>query len=418
MSGALLRLARDERGATLATTAMLLMVLLGFVGVGLDVGVDYTARRAVQAAADAAAFSAAVAGTVGDTDLTAQARAVAAQYGLSDGTNGVSIAVNNPPTTGPNAGKDAAVEVIVSRPSPGLFSRLFVANPDPIRARAVALEGAVPGCMLALAPKGAGAVTLNGASSISFPNCSIYDNSGDPSAAMIINGGISVDARSLEIVGKLLQNPVAPLQAAVHERVSPAPDPYAGTPVPPTRSCSISSNQVWSAGTHSYAASGSTPFVFCNGGLTVMGGEVDFGPGTYVFKGGTFTVNGSGIKIAGAGVTFVFTQGASLIVNGAPQLTLSAPTSGTTAGLLFFMDPKSSPGSSVTINGSSTDSFQGAMYFPHHGLILNGSVAAPNGGCAEIIADTITVNGVVQLDDRCAGSGVKPIGGPPAKLVE
>ena len=47
----------EQDGYILASTAMLLVVLLGFVAVGVDLGVLFSARTAAQRAADAAALA-------------------------------------------------------------------------------------------------------------------------------------------------------------------------------------------------------------------------------------------------------------------------------------------------------------------------------------------------------------------------
>ena len=46
--GLLRRIARDQRGATAITTALVLLVLVGFVGLGTEVGMWYAERRAMQ----------------------------------------------------------------------------------------------------------------------------------------------------------------------------------------------------------------------------------------------------------------------------------------------------------------------------------------------------------------------------------
>jgi Flp pilus assembly pilin Flp len=52
------RISRDQNGATAITTALVLLVLVGFVGLGTEVGMWYAERRAMQNASDAAALGA------------------------------------------------------------------------------------------------------------------------------------------------------------------------------------------------------------------------------------------------------------------------------------------------------------------------------------------------------------------------
>src|SRR5688572_15167121 len=50
------RIARDERGATAIMTALVATILIGFVGLGTEVGMWYAERRAMQTASDSAAM--------------------------------------------------------------------------------------------------------------------------------------------------------------------------------------------------------------------------------------------------------------------------------------------------------------------------------------------------------------------------
>ena len=130
----------------------------------------------------------------------------------------------------------------------------------------------------------------------------------------------------------------------------PAKDPYGSVPAPPIpASCSSFPN----SGTAS-------PGKFC-GGVTING-TVNLNPGVYVISGGTLKVNASA-KVSGSGVMFYLTNGATLQFNGNSHFNLSAATSGTYQGLLFFSD-RNDPYVDQTINGNATSIMTGAMYFP------------------------------------------------------
>jgi Putative Flp pilus-assembly TadE/G-like len=71
---------QGERGVLAIVTALCFVVLIGFVGLGIDVGMWYRTQRASQNAADAAALAAAInAGTT----YASEAKAVAANTDLS-----------------------------------------------------------------------------------------------------------------------------------------------------------------------------------------------------------------------------------------------------------------------------------------------------------------------------------------------
>jgi hypothetical protein len=65
-----------------------------------------------------------------------------------------------------------------------------------------------------------------------------------------------------------------------------------------------------------------------------------------------------------------------ITLNGTTQANFSAPTSSPLAGILFFQDPSASSGSGSIINGNSSSTFDGALYFPTTQLTYNGNSSA------------------------------------------
>src|SRR5215469_4258124 len=87
------RFRADQSGNYLIMMALLMPVLIGFVGLGTDYALWVYTHQAAQAAAESAAVSAATAAN----NLTVEAQAVTASYGFVDGSNGVTVTVNQPP---------------------------------------------------------------------------------------------------------------------------------------------------------------------------------------------------------------------------------------------------------------------------------------------------------------------------------
>jgi hypothetical protein len=133
-----------------------------------------------------------------------------------------------------------------------------------------------------------------------------------------------------------------------------------------------------------------------NGGINIIGNaNVTFNPGTYVIAGGGLSVTGNS-TLSGNGVTFYLTTGSGsygpVDITGNATVNLTAPTSGSLAGILFFQDRSIPAGSAAsTIIGNSSSTFDGTMYFSTTGLTYLGNSASS--GYTILIADTITITG-------------------------
>src|SRR5215831_11642971 len=149
----LVRLLRDEAGISLIPMTLMLPVMVGFAGLGTEAGLWLYSHQSLQAAADAAAVSGALDVNSSSADVTTQADAISAQYGFANGTGGVTVTVNHPPTGSLNGynGNTAAVEVIITRPQTRLLSAFFGSGSPNITARAVGfLNSTSSSCLLAL----------------------------------------------------------------------------------------------------------------------------------------------------------------------------------------------------------------------------------------------------------------------------
>jgi hypothetical protein len=133
-----------------------------------------------------------------------------------------------------------------------------------------------------------------------------------------------------------------------------------------------------------------------------------------VIDGGTFKIN-SNADITGSGVTFYLTNGATLQFNGNAHVVLSAPTTGTYSGLLFFGD-RTQAFASNTLNGNNSSEMTGAVYFPSQEVDFLGNFSG-NNGCLQVISDRIyyTGNGTFRTD--CTGDGMKDIVTPGSVAV-
>lgn len=118
--------ASNERGQVFVLSALILTLLLGMTALVLDVGSWFRGQRQMQATADAAAL----AGAQALPDSTANASALAVNYGNQ---NGGGVLAADVTFTGSNI-----ISVVAREQSPGFFSRIFGINLVNVNAKAQA----------------------------------------------------------------------------------------------------------------------------------------------------------------------------------------------------------------------------------------------------------------------------------------
>lgn len=396
------RLASDSGGTIAILSAVSIAALVGFTGLAIDVGVWQMHRRDIQGTADSAAYSAAVA--IGKhADATKNAKGITAQMGFVDGVGGVAVAVNTPPTQGKYAGNHTAVEVIVSAPQQSYFSKLYLSSAPTEAASAVGLFGDTNTqyCVLSLDPSASGAVTTWGSSNVDFNNCSLQVDSSN-TQALNVGGNGSLTATQISVTGNYTTGNASTLtydymSAPGAPRIA---DPYANV-VAPTATCPGYSKNV---------PTGTVPAgSYCNG-MTFNAGASYVLSGTYIVSGShsCFCVNGGATLTSGVGgATIILTDGAWVKIDSNSTVTLTAPTSGTYSGLVFFQDKLDTQ--AAILNGGTLQNYTGALYFPGANLTYSG-----NGGqsqCTQIVALTVTFTGNSTIQSNCTGTGVATITG-------
>jgi len=426
-----MRVFREESGQALVFTALCMTVLLGFMALAIDVGLLFRARRNVQIVADAAAVAAALDykynGVVSSAKAAGQAAATA--NGMTNGVGGVTVAINLPPSYGPYASSTGFAEAIVIDPSPTTFMHIFThSSSADVSSRAVAGAGSTSGCMWTLDRSGTD-VSLTGSGAISAPSCDIYDDS-SASSALTLTGSGSIDAKAVGVVGGYNETGSGSISPTPVTGIAPAADPLSGLPVPtiPTGTCSSSCTQsntgsgnlTISQGTYtnisntgsgtltlnpgnyiitgSLTNTGSGSLILGAGNYTIDGNfsstgstSLTLGAGLYIVE-GNLTLTGSG-SMTGSGVTF-YTEGTTA-VTGSGGMNLTAPTSGTYSGVLFFQSRTDS--SSFSLTGSGGDKIQGILYAPDSALSLTGSGSLSV--ALDMITDSLSVTGSGTITD-------------------
>jgi hypothetical protein len=322
------------------------------------------------------------------------------------------VAINNPPSTGPNAANSAYVEAIVSKPEPTYFLRVLGVSTLTVSARAVAYEGNGPNCIYVLNPSASGALSANGNVTIAIGCGLLVDSSS--STGLSVVGHVSITASTIGIVGGYSAGGSSTFTPTPKTGVIAASDPLAYVPAPTVGSCAHTNFSL----NGSNGSSGSPYQLYAGtycGGITVHGNAVlNFNPGTYVLAGGGMSISAN-TTMTGTGITFYNTTGTggygAISFSGNGTANLSAPTSGPLAGILFFQD-RSIPGTAAgsTITGNSSSTFDGAIYFATTALSFGGN--SSSSGYSIVVANQLTVSGNASIGSNYSSlTGGSPIKG-------
>ena len=271
--------------------------MIGLAGLGAEASGWWVTKRNMQGAADAAAYSAAVAKASGatPTSYTNAARSIAGTFNFNNGTGGVSVAVNSPPTSGSHTGDERRRRGGDQPAADAAGLGLFLDTGPTIATRSVALASVSgSGCVLALDRGSVTDVTESGNTTLNLNNCSLYINSPN-AAALSMSGGATTNANAAYISGSYSTSGGAHLNttSGTHTGVNPINDPYANVPMPSYSFCDQPNSYSPTGGSQTLNASGTTPYAFCSGLSLTGSASLTLGPGIYIVDHGVFTMSGS-----------------------------------------------------------------------------------------------------------------------------
>ncbi len=440
---------RCERGATFVYVAILLPAFIGFIGLGVDVGLWQVTKRDTQIIADASAVAGAlevmrfqVDPTEADTNQAALTAAIANGYDAAGGLDG--IVINDPPVSGPYAGVGGTVEVIMTRQAPIFFSSLFRTEPVLVRSRAVAASGTGDGCIWALSPDDDPALKLAGNAEINI-DCGVRVFSDADGALTCAGGQTTLDTNGHDIL----------VTGTADDCVTPEAQPYpAGSDLllsmdEPELDCSSDDprkynlvdefvggvlNPVLTAAGFDtnadgilndldvkgfftpenypiYATRNFSPGCY-SGAITIHASDVvTFNPGLFTLDGAPFTIN-AGANVYGAEVMFYLNPSKTphdVDFTGQANVSLSAPTAdcddtvwvdcGYYESILFFesrnVDVKTL---THTFAGGANMDLNGILYFSSTDVMFAGG-SETDASSISIIAYTITFTGTTDIGD-------------------
>ncbi|PWE18373.1 hypothetical protein DDZ18_01850 [Marinicauda salina] len=402
------RFVAERRGHAAIITALAAPVLVGSAGLGVEAGYWFYKQRVAQMSADIAAYSGAVAARSGGDSLNAVVQEEAARHGF-DASIGA-LTINNPPTGGPNQ-HNRAVEVRIDQTYPRLFSALFLDSDVTISVRAVALfQEPGEACILALEQFESDAMIFTGNSNASLTDCQLMSNS-IASDALSVQGSGTVTTTCATAVGGVDATANLTLTdcSEPRENAPPAPDPYESLPAP-----SIPGGCTNVPGGPPHQPKTVTPGHYC-GGLDLRG-DITMEPGVYVVS-GDVTANGNS-NIVGDGVTIYVRNNGRVRMNGTATVDLTAPSSGTYAGVLFFGDRNNGSAVDAIFNGTADSSLEGVLYFPNQEVMMRGDFNG-SAGCTRVISRWVDVSGNTSFDSNCANASIPTVDVPGlVQLVE
>jgi Flp pilus assembly protein TadG len=409
---------KSEDGQALVIVALGMVVLLGFLGLAIDMGSLRLAKRQAQAAADAAALAAAQELSYSDVSSAAQAdvqtnfngatATVASGPCPASSVTALTVIVNHPPScvsNDPNNGNANYVEVYVSTNIKTPFAGAFGSKSSTITARAEA-QGNL-NCIYALEPSGIG---INAAGAYVTSDCGIVDESDTGSGNAILCGLFGIDCAALDCILGYISAPYIGVVGGTSSFFcggttantgitlpSTPYDPllYLQSSAPTPTSCGTSTKSPYAGSASPLSISGTATLnagTYCGGINIAPGAKVTFGAGTFIlttqnpstkasisgsygltvdigttvsgtgvtfYNYGPAVSNGGGANNSAAGIVFNFTSFTS------GGVSLSAPTSGSYPGILFFQSATNSAPAQILGAFSFNTTLNGAYYFPN-----------------------------------------------------
>jgi len=406
------QMAHVEEGQAIVLVAIVFMALLFSVGLAIDAGQLYSAKRTIQEAADSASFAGAVVLYQGGNsgEAIAAARADATRNGFTNGVNQTNVAVNNPPNSGPFSCAvipstcNQFVQVVITRQ---VLTSLVPAEAafNPVTARGTA--GAQPTnsawALMAVDPY-CDRDALYNTNSLIVHGGSILSNSCNSTKSADNNGGTVFLETGFETRTVGGASGTWPNQSSIQLQ----PDPFAGVVRPST---------VDSLGVPLPTYTSQCPPAVNLPGIYTdtfsSNCEYVFAPGTYIFKGGGINFAGSrgagctgsacSTPTADGGVFFFFSTSTypnsggtcptnPIKITGNSSTTLSPITSSTSPykGMLMWIDSACGTNSSALLGGSGSITTTGSIYVPKGSIQLGGNGAVT---ISQAISYQIAVNG-------------------------
>lgn len=415
---------RDRRGTVAILSAMVLPVSLGVVALCIDVSNWELTRIRLQGIADIAAMAGAAryAQTWDGPAAVTTAANVAELNGAPAGTRsgvGTNTVTDeygdwNMRFSIDTSGSAPSVTARVQTTAPVWFGHVHLGvSKEALSATAVAVVNLTStggqACILALKGDTDGITTYNdisisGNTSITSQTCGVRSD-----GSLSISGNATIGVPSVTASGTISVSGNSTIDCPTSSPCSQAeiaqiPDPFYSTYY---GDLSIPND----VGTGSHSGSTYNPGEYSD--LSFSGnGSYTLNPGVYYVT-GQISISGT-VALTGNGVTLISIGGLSMSGNG--RITLTAPSSGETAGLLYG----TSGSGSISLSGNSNVVLSGAVYAPNATVTITGNSSSytTQSSCLNVVASTASFSGNSDFTNAgCAALGVPALYNKPATAM-
>lgn len=419
------RLFLEDAGQTMVMAALMLPVLMGSVGMAVDVGYAFDYRRQMQMAADSGALAGARAvranPAISASDLVQVVALDTKQNGFTRGSKRITMTVCRPgvdtgcTTQYGYAPSNEAVKVTINQPKATFFSGVLGLKSMNIGVTAVA--AGAPSALntaniivlddqctsSAFQAAGGVPVTVNGR--VWVNSCDQYGTKASGGTNVSASDGIYMGCNYSGTCGGYQEqggSVFSPTPTSGGEQVA---DPLEDLPEPVPFGPTFNDPNI---------NSGSVtlqPGIY-DKGITIHGGTVTFAPGIYFLDGKPLSIKG-GATVLGTGVMFyAYNQGSLIIQDNTTTVTMSAPTSGTYRGIWWFQ--QRSNNKDATITAGPLVNISGTFYISNPEAELSFSGNSNSGVLAEYTVFVVwrfKVTGGATFNSNFTSIGGTPLRG-------
>ena len=409
------KLWNDKRGNALVIAGAALPLVVGSAGLATDT-IQWTMwKRQLQRAADSAAMAGVYAKVAGQD----RNGAVNADLVYNQNT-GITLETGYPKISFPadTADWDSAVRVELAVKRNLAFSSMFTSAPTIVASATAAIADSGEYCVVSLENTAVTGILNSGNSNLDL-GCGMITNSTSLNAA-IATGSATVNASPVAAVGGIQASKQWGNSTLLPFTIA-QDDPFAAVKMDTTITpCNKNDPKVNPNETVPDLEPG------CYKGFTING-TVKLKPGTYYIDAGDIDF-GAQAKVDGtAGVTLVLTNSSAsttahignLKMNGTAEVNLKAPKTGCVIGnpgcfdgIVLYQDKRAADDGSTSnspnqVNGNSSSTLRGALYFPSQQVGFNG-----NGGlvtdCFMLVSRRVDFKGNMKLKNTCKKDGDPP----------